>query len=175
MNKLLLIIDMQEGFRSVESKSILPNILKLIEHFNSQKNNKIVFSKFNNSLNSRFETQLNWTKFQSTNDTQQMTELKTAATKIDSFQIIHTGYTVLNSELKQFLKINDINQVYLCGVYTDVCIAKTAMDLFDENIESFVIKNACNSLHGKINHDSTIDSLKHIIGKAHIISTNDLC
>jgi len=166
MENLLLIIDMQEGFKYQESESILPNILKLKKIFNG----KIVFSKFVNDKNSLFEKQLDWTKFQNSNDQKLFSELQAS----NNLEIQHNSYTVLNDELSGFLKKNKITKVYLAGIYTDVCIIKTAMDLFDNNIETFVIEDACNSLHGKTNHDSAIDSLKYILGKKQILLTNDV-
>ena len=77
-------------------------------------------------------------------------------------------------KLKGFISKNRISKVYLCGIYTDVCIIKTAMDLFDYNIKTFVIEDACNSLHEKKNHDSAIDTLKNILGKKNILLTKDV-
>ena len=167
MKNLLLIIDMQEGFRHAESEIILPNLLKLKKSFYG----KIVFSKFVNNKNSLFEKQLSWIKFQNDEDRKLFSELQTS----DNIELEHDTYTILNEELKKFINKNKITKVYLCGVYTDVCIIKTAMDLFDNDIETFVIKDACNSLHGRRNHDSAIDSLKHILGKKQILSTNNVC
>ena len=166
MANLLLMIDMQEGFRHTESETILPNLLKLKNSFKG----KIVFSKFINNKNSLFEKQLDWTKFQNKNDKKLFSELQTS----NNIELEHDTYTVLNKELKEFISKNKIAKVYLCGVYTDVCIIKTAMDLFDDEIETFVIEDACNSLHGKKNHDSAIDSLRHILGKKKILPTDDI-
>ena len=166
MGDLLLIIDMQEGFRYAESEFIVPNILKLIKAFNG----KIIFSKFIGSQNSLFKTQLNWTKFQNEEERKLFSELQA----FGFLKFEHEGYTVLNSKLKAYLKDNKITKIYLCGIYTDVCIIKTAMDLFDENFKTFVIKDACNSLHGKKNHDSAIESLRHILGKKQILLTEDI-
>ena len=167
MKNLLLIIDMQEGFRHTESETILPNLLKLKRSFDG----KIVFSKFVNNKNSLFEKQLNWIEFQNDEDKKLFPELQTS----DNIKLEHSTYTVLNKELKEFISKNKITKVYLCGIYTDVCIIKTAMDLFDNDLETFVIKDACSSLHGKKNHNSAIDSLKHIIGKKQILLTNNVC
>jgi len=167
MKNLLLIIDMQEGFRYQESESILPNLLKLKKSFNG----KIVFSKFVNDKNSLFKKQLNWIKFQNENNQKLFSELQASK----NIEIQHNTYTILNDELKEFIKSNKITKVYLTGIYTDVCIIKTAMDLFDNDNKTFVIEDACNSLHGKTNHDSAIDSLKHILGKKQILLTNDVC
>jgi len=167
MESLLLIIDMQEGFRHQRSENILPNLLKLKGSFKG----KIVFSKFINKRNSLFEKQLNWIKFQNENDQKLFLELQAS----DNVELEHNTYTVLNDDLKKFIKTNNITKVYLVGIYTDVCVIKTAMDLFDNDIETFVVKDACNSLHGKNNHNLAIDSLEHILGKKQILLTDDVC
>lgn len=166
MKKLLLIIDMQEGFRYVESEAILPNILELTESFSGA----VVFSKFVNNKGSLFEQQLNWIKFQEEKDTKLFSELQAP----NNIEFEHGGYTVLNNNLIKLVEDHGIVEVFLCGIYTDVCIIKTAMDLFDKNIEAFVIEDACGSLDGKSLHDSAILSLRHIIGKKHVLSTNQI-
>lgn len=167
MENLLLIIDMQEGFRYPESEAILSNLLKLRKVFNG----KIVFSKFVNDKGSLFERQLNWTKFQKDEDKKLFSELQAS----NSTEFEHNDYTVLNESVLSFIKDNKIKKVYLSGIYTDVCIIKTAMDLFDKGIKTFVIEDACNSLHGKNIHDSAIESLRHILGKKQILLTIDVC
>ncbi|RLD55745.1 MAG: cysteine hydrolase [Bacteroidetes bacterium] len=167
MKKLLLIIDMQEGFRCAESEAILPNLLKLKKSFKG----KIVFSKFVNYENSLFEKQLNWSKFKRIEDQKIFSELHAA----NNIKLKHNTYTILNKELKEFIRDNKITTVYLCGIYTDVSIIKTAMDLFDNGIETFVIKDACSSLHGKECNNSAMDSIGYILGKKHILLTDDVC
>lgn len=167
MENLLLIIDMQEGFRYQESEAILPNLLKLKRSFNG----KIVFPKFVDNEGSLFEKQLSWTKFQSEENKKLFSELQAS----NNTEFEHEGYTILNDNLVKFIGKNKITKVYLSGIYTDVCIIKAAMDLFDKGIETFVIKDACNSLHGEKIHDSAIESLKHILGKKQILSTDDVC
>lgn len=167
IENLLLIIDMQEGFRYAESEAILPNLLKLRKSFKG----KIVFSKFANDRGLLFGKQLNWKKFQREKDKKLFSELQA----LNDIEFEHNGYTVLNEDLIKFIKDNNITKVYLCGIYTDVCIIKTAMDLFDKKIKTFVIEDACNSLHGKDIHDSAIESLRHILSRKQILLTDDVC
>ena len=114
---------------------------------------------------------MNWTKFQSVEDQKLFSELQAP----NNIEYEHKTYTILNDNLKEFMDTYKITKVFLCGIYTDVCIIKTAMDLFDNNTETFVVQDACNSLHGKKNHDSAIDSLKHILGRKQILLANYVC
>lgn len=150
---------MQEGFRYKESEKIIPNVKKLISKFDG----KIIFSCFKNK-NPLFEKQLNWTKFQNEEDVKVLKELENTSPKF-----YHTGYTIVDKKITDFIKRNKIDKVYLCGVYTDASIIKTAMDLFDLGIDTFIIKNACASPNGDSNHKSSINSLERILGKNHVI------
>ena len=157
--ELLLVVDMQEGFRCSESEEILPNLLKLKENFTG----KLVFTKFMNRKNSLFVKQLKWDKFRNEKQQKILSELEPVDNTIE-----HTKYTTLNNRLQELLEKNNIEKVYLGGIYTDVCILKTAMDLFDFGIETFVIEDVCTSLHGEKNHDFAINTLSHILGQNHI-------
>ena len=44
-------------------------------------------------------------------------------------------YSAVNEELEQYIKQNDINEVYLCGFDTDENNKKNAIDLFERNME----------------------------------------
>ena len=68
-----------------------------------------------------------------------------------------------------YKKENEIEQVYLCGIDTDACVIKTAIDLFENNIDVKVIENCCMSHSGKKYHNYAIKILKKLIGKESII------
>lgn len=78
-------------------------------------------------------------------------------------------YTAVNDELKDYIRENDISQIYLCGFDTDECIQKTAIDLFEQNYDVYVLKDYCMSHAGKEIHDLYIQNLSRLIGKNKII------
>lgn len=159
---LLIITDMQEGFRHKESVSIIPKLKDIAENFRG----KIVFSLFENKKGSKFEKDLKWKKFQNKPERQVLREF----TYLKAKRFRHDSYTILNKPLMEFIKKKHFKTIYLSGIYTDVCIIKTAMDAFDNNISVKVISNGCASLHGLNNHKYAIDSLRHIIGKNNVVN-----
>lgn len=163
---LLIVSDMQEGFRSKEAELLIPVIRQLCSDVAVTK----VFTRFCNRKGSRFERQLNWRRFQNTADRLLLRELR----YIQHKSVMHNGYTLLNKPLQKLISTYANPKVFLAGIYTDVCITKTAMDLFDHNIEAYVIADACNSLHGKEIHAAALVSLRHILGKDHVISSDQL-
>lgn len=58
----------------------------------------------------------------------------------------------------------------MCGVDTDACIMKTAVDLFENGLNVKVIENYCMSHSGKKFHKSTIKMLKKLIGNKNVLN-----
>lgn len=161
MKSLLIIIDMQEGFRYRESEEIVPAILKIANNFQGD----IVFSCFYNKKHSNFERKLGWKKFQSKWQQKIFPELR----KVSSKDFKHSGYTVLNKPLLKFISRKHVTTIFLSGIYTDICISKAAMDAFDMGLSVKVVSNACASLHGKRHHKYALESMKHAIGSKNVI------
>ena len=160
----IIVIDMQEGFRYPESEVIIPNIIKRLENFSGFK----IFTQFFDRKGSLFELQLKWPKFQDQDNQKIMNEFD----KIEKKVFRHSSYTAITQELINFSRKEKIEKVFLLGIYTDVSVLKSAMDLFDSGFEVFVVKDCCNSIHQnqKNNlHESGLESISHIIGSDHII------
>ena len=80
-----------------------------------------------------------------------------------------TIYSVVNKELIEYIKENNIEQIYLCGFDTDACVLKTALDLFENNYEVYVLKDYCMCSAGQKIHNETIENLKRLIGREYVI------
>ena len=78
-------------------------------------------------------------------------------------------YTAVNDELKKYIQKNNISKIYLCGFDTDACVQKTAIDLFEQNYDVYVLKDYCMSHLGKETHDFYINNFARLIGKDRII------
>ena len=52
----------------------------------------------------------------------------------------HHNYTVYNDELKALIKKLKPTKIYLAGLFSDVCLLKTAMDMFDDGIVPYIIQ-----------------------------------
>ncbi|MDP2666007.1 MAG: isochorismatase family cysteine hydrolase [Candidatus Diapherotrites archaeon] len=164
--EVLLVIDMQEGFRYLDSERILERVGKILQKISPN----YYFSRFKDKKNSTIEKHTLWKKFQDQKAWPIMSEIRHFSNKNNTFD--HYTYTVLTPYLKKAFTKRHVKTVYLAGIYTDVCVIKTAMDLIDEGIQVKIIQDACASLHGEINHKQAIDSLKHIIGRDNVIKSN---
>lgn len=160
MKKLLLVIDVQNDFINEHTKDTLIKIKELV---NSNKYDLTAFTRFINNENSIWYKKLNY-KGCMTKE-QQAIAIDTKNNKIFDKKI----YTAVNDELKDYVRENDISQIYLCGFDTDACIQKTAIDLFEQNYDVYVLKDYCMSHAGKEIHDLYIQNLSRIIGKNKIV------
>jgi len=160
MNKLLLVIDVQKSFINENTKPYIKEIQKLIE---SNKYEKVAFTKFINSKESIFYKRLNYNGCMT--DEEQSIMLDTKNNKV--FE--KTIYSAVNKNLIEYIEKNNIGQIYLCGFDTDACIQKTAIDLFEKDYDVYVLKDFCMCKSGKELHDIIINNLKRLIGKDSVI------
>lgn len=155
MKKLLLVIDVQNDFINDNTKKTLIKIKELV---NSNNYDLIAFTRFINYEGSIWYKKLNY-KGCMTKE-QQKIVIDTENNKIFDKKI----YTAVNDELKDYIRENDISEIYLCGFDTDACVQKTAIDLFEQNYEVYVLKDYCMSHRGEELHNIIIDNLKRLIG-----------
>ena len=78
-------------------------------------------------------------------------------------------YSAVNRDLIEYIFQNSIDEIYLCGFDTDGCLLKTAFDLFENNIKTYILQEYCMSSGGEKYHYEAIDILKRSIGEKFII------
>ena len=159
--KCLLIVDVQKGFINGYTKHILDNMSNLLESFN------IIFAtKFYNKTGSFYDTLINWGHVRKDTD-----EFNLAFSPDDKTEIIEKSvYSCVTPDFVKRLKDNYIEKVYICGIDTDVCVTKCAVDLFENGIIPIVIENYCASTAGMQAHICGISTIKRYIGTKQVIT-----
>lgn len=160
MNSLLLVIDLQKNFINQNTKNVPDNISNLI---NTNRFDYVVFTKFVNDINSQFYKILGYKGCLNSEDRRIV--IDTNNNKIIEKKI----YTALNQELVQFIKEKNIGIIYLCGIDTDACVLKTAIDLFENNYNVKVIEDCSMSHSGIEFHEYAIKMLEKLIGKQNVV------
>lgn len=171
MSKILVVVDMQEGFRYSQTEAILPNIIKLLARFGDS----TLFTQFIDMAGSPFEKLLRWKKFQNSQNRQLLAELRSFPKPQNTFT--HKGYSLFTSELEAFLAKHHRSTWYLCGIFTDVAIVQTALELFDRDIEVKVIADACaspNDFHYSGIHQAALETIRHAIGSQNVLKTDSI-
>lgn len=160
MKKLLLVIDVQNDFINDNTRVILPKIDKLV---NAREFDDIAFTRFINDVDSNWYKKLNYKGC--INKEQQAIAIDTQDYKVFDKKI----YSALNNELENYIKTNKIDEIYLCGFDTDACVQKTALDLFENDYNVYVLKDYCMCSKGIELHNVIINNLKRLIGKDKVI------
>ncbi len=161
MTNNLLIIDVQKGFIN-EHTEHLPN---KIENLQEQYEN-IYVVQFVNLSNSLFRSQLHWDNFNlNSEETKSAFQLKP---HVKTYQKYSYGipHCVLDD-----MHNDDVSSVDVCGISTDACILKAAMDLFDEKIVPRILTEYCACYHGKEKHRQALKFLESLIGSENIIKS----
>lgn len=68
----------------------------------------------------------------------------------------------------------DWTDLYVCGIDTDICVLKTAVDVFERDLTPWVIEDACASHAGPEAHHAGLFVARRFIGTNQIIRTADI-
>ena len=157
---LLIIIDLQAAFINENTKSAPAEIQKLMatHHFD-----KIMFTKFVNSLTNPVYTSIKWDKCLTE-------ESKNILLDTRNYPVLSKEtYSIFTSELKDYLANNDIKKIYLCGIDVECCVLVSALNLFENNYDVYVLKDYCYSMSSNQAYENAIAILKRNIGKDRVI------
>ena len=157
---LLLVIDLQNGFINEVTKSSIIDIKELID---SNRFDKVVFTRFINDENNQTFKKLNYNNFIDEDSR------KICIDTSNNLVIDKKTYTAYNSKLLDYIKTNNINNIYLCGIDIECCVLVTALNLFENNYNVFVLKNYVYCTHGEERKNNALEILKRDIGENNII------
>ena len=160
MRALLIIIDLQKGWRHPTATE--PAMLRTVE-LCKQFPGDVLHCCFRNDPASLFHTQLNWTRFTEADDTDQIPEIAELHLPVQW----RSTYSCLNEQTLPIVQKYD--RVYIAGVFTDISVASTAMDIFDRNIPVYVVRDCVATLHGEDVHESALKSLEFAIGDEWVV------
>jgi nicotinamidase-related amidase len=168
-NKIaLVVVDMQNGFLGSRSIHIVGAVLRAIEEMKTRKV-PIVFTRFHNNPGSLYEKLIGWRRLRSKEEINIHPDLSPyASTVIDK-----EGYTAFTPDFRAMVNRNAWTTLVICGVASDGCVLKTAVDVFEAGLTPIVLKDACASHAGEEVHNAGVLLLERFIGKRQVLSTTD--
>jgi len=160
MSKCLLIVDVQAGFIN-EYTAHIPKLVEKLQH----KYKHVYAVRFYNKKDSLYRKLIKWDRFDIDS-----ADFQLAFSPAEHVKIIDKDvYSCITDEFIQSLKQKNINEVDICGVDTDICVTKCAVDLFENDIIPFVLANYCGSYAGVDAHTTALKTLERFIGSDQII------
>lgn len=160
MPKALLIVDVQNGFVNEKTKHIPTLVEKLQYNYDL-----VIATRFINLPDSPFRRLIKWDHLSpDTNEIELAFKPKEGAVVIDKYI-----YSCIDEPFLRLLKDKGIEAVDICGIDTDICVTKCAVDLFERNITPYVLKDYCATHADADVQESALIILARYIGKTQII------
>ncbi len=165
-NSCLFVVDVQDGFVSEKTKHIPPRIQSLLKNHSFE---LIVFTRFVNAENSPYIRFLNWKRFLHDDDIRIAEELQPFTHKDNAKVFDKSIYSGISSEVLAVLQQACIHEAFVCGIDTDCCVLKTAVDLFEQGIQPRVLAFYSASNGGQVSHEAALTILTRAVGKGNIM------
>lgn len=170
---VLVVVDVQNGFITEHSKPVVPVIVDLVHRWQAASGD-VVFTRYLNYADSPFERLIGWTEMA---DGGPETDL---VADLVPFVSPHTPvinkyiYTLFTPEGAQLVTERGWTDLYVCGIDTDICVLKTAVDAFEQNLTPWVIEDACASHSGPEAHNAGLLVTRRFIGADQVIRAADV-
>ncbi len=162
MKTCLFVVDIQNGFISIETSHTKQRIRKLLD---ANLFDYVIFSKFKNLPESPYRNILKWDNLTKPYEQELIKEIRPYANLVVEKGI----YTVVNADTLRFIEEKNIEVAFVLGIDTDCCVLKTAVDLFENNIRPFVLAYYSASNGGKASHHAALTVLSRLIGVNSVI------
>jgi len=164
MGRCIILIDVQEGFISSETEYVVKRIEELLRR---EKFDKVIATQFINAEGSPYRRFIKWDMLSGPPETDVHDAVKKRADRI----FVKNVYSAASDEVLDYLKKNEITEIFLAGIDTDCCVLKTAADFFEMNMDAKVLSYYTASNGGKESRYAAVRVLKRMIGEGQIVKT----
>ncbi len=130
----------------------------------------IVFTRYINYSGSPFEKLMGWSKLACEPEINIVDELNSIAELVVDKKL----YTVFGERFNKMLEVEGWRTLVLCGIATESCVLKTAVDAFEQSFCPIVVSDACASNAGNAAHVAGLTVLKQLIGRRQIMTVAEL-
>lgn len=166
---VLMVIDVQNGFVNDRSAVAVPVIAGVLREWRAE-GGDVVFTRFHNYPDSPYERLIGWRRLTASPETDLVPEV-TPYVEDNTPVLDKTVYTLFTPEGEQLVERSGWTDLYLCGIDTDNCVLKTAVDAFERGLTPWIIADACASTGGQPAHDAGLLIARRFIGGGQIITS----
>lgn len=168
----LVVIDMQNGFVNRHTRHILPAVSDLAARWTAA-HRPVVFTRYINHAGSPFERLLNWSRLQTSPETDLVPELsphtESALAIVDK-----PAYTYFTPEGIALAERERWHHLVFCGIATDSCVLKSLADAFELGYTPWLVTDASASDAGPDVHEAAIRIAARFIGSSQLITSDQL-
>jgi len=156
----LLIIDVQKGFINAHTAGIPGIVVALAAHYE-----RVIATRFINPHGSAYRRLIHWERFAPGSEDTQLAFVPPPGTAL----IEKFSYGCIDAGFRARIEMMNATEVHLCGIATDNCVLKCAVDLFEAGYRPVVLAAACASHAGPDYHDWGLRILKRLIGSEQVV------
>jgi nicotinamidase-related amidase len=157
----LIIIDVQRGFLNDWTRHLPARVERLQGRYD-----RVVATRFVNPPGSPYRRWIHWRRFAPGSDDVELAFAPRPGTPVRDKAV----YGAVTDPLLRELRADGVAEVHLCGIATDNCVLKTAVDLFENGIRPLVLADYCASHGGPECHDCGLRLLRRFIGADQVIA-----
>lgn len=172
-NAVLVVVDVQNGFIREASRHVVPIIADLVDRW-QESGGDVVFTRYLNYVGSPFERLIKWSALMDSPQIDIVPELQPYAEKATAV-IDKTTYSLFaDAAGSALVGERGWKDIYVCGIATESCVLKTAVDAFEIDLTPWLIEDASASHAGSAVHDAGILVTRRFIGEGQIIKVADI-
>ncbi|WP_431905352.1 cysteine hydrolase [Micromonospora carbonacea] len=168
---VLVVTDMQNGFVREQSAHIVPVVVDLVRRW-QESGRDTLFTRYLNYPDSPFERFFGWRKLQSAPETDIVPELVPYAKH--GAVLDKTIYSPFTSDGERLFKQHGWKGFYFCGIATESCVLKGAVDAFERGFTPWLIADASASHAGPEAHAAGLLVARRFIGPGQVISRHSI-
>ncbi len=155
----LLVVDVQYGFIGPFTDHIPAIVEGLLPRYPLT-----LATRFYNPAGSNYRRLIGWDRLDRVSE-----DFPLAFTPLpDTVVIDKPIYTCVTPSFLELLDRECIDEVHICGIDTDICVLKCAVDLFEHERVPVVLAHACATNAGPELHRAALAILKRYIGSGQV-------
>ncbi|MFY1573368.1 cysteine hydrolase [Verrucosispora sp. WMMD703] len=168
---VLVVTDMQNGFVREQSAHIVPIVVGLVDRW-QEAGGETVFTRYLNYPGSPFERFFGWRRLQSPPETDIVSELRPFVKR--GMILDKRIYSPFTDEGIRLFEQQDWDHLYFCGIATESCVLKGAVDAFERGFTPWLIADASASHAGAEAHAAGLLVARRFIGPGQVIELKDI-
>ena len=155
----IILIDVQDGFITPKTAHIPPLVQAVQAEYEL-----VIATQFVNPPLSSFRRLMKWERFSEGSPETALAFARASHTQV----VVKSTYTALTPAVVGILESSGVEEVHLCGLETDICVLKSAVDIFEYGLRPVVLKSLCATRAGPGIHDAALAILARYIGAEQI-------
>ncbi|MEV6693186.1 cysteine hydrolase [Micromonospora sp. NPDC051196] len=168
---VLVVTDMQNGFVREKSVHIVPTIVNLVSNW-KRAGGDILFTRYLNYPGSPFERFFGWSRLQSAPETDIIPQLQPLIGQ--SIVLDKNIYSPFTSDGVKIFARQRWTDFYFCGIATESCVLKGAVDAFEHGVTPWLICDASASHAGPEAHEAGLLVARRFIGPGQVITQGEI-